>query len=228
MSNKIKIPINNIKYRLRDLFHDFLSHHRHHCSYYDNMDDDELMWLMQQQGYIFHDIDDGEDYANYYDYDDGDDGDVIWPLKNSDSNTIDAYAKFWNKEHNKKHKHRKGKRARLIDINEPYSGEEEEYVSYEEVGDDDGICDGKEIYYYPDYHDKDSRLEFSTLKAFNDFCDDNGYSIPTHISNLLIFNRVVHTCLHPQSREYGLYEIMAETSYGSLFYEVCEGVELDD
>ena len=60
----------------------------------------------------------------------------------------------------------------------------------------------------------------------DDFCDDNGYVIPSHVSNQIIFNRVSHTCLHPESRNYGVYEIIAETSYGNLFYEVCESNEL--
>jgi hypothetical protein len=88
--------------------------------------------------------------------------------------------------------------------------------------------DGKEIYYYPDYHDKENRLEFSTLKGFNDFCETNGYSIPKYVSTKLIYNRVVHTCLRHDGVQYGIYEIMAETSYGSLFYEVCEDSELSD
>ena len=242
MSKKIKIPSNNIKSRLVDLFHSFLSREyksrRSHRNYYEDMDDEELMWLMQQQGYVFHDIID-DDYANFYDDDDDeddeDDSNVIWPIKKGNKRTADdIYEEFWTHEKKKsKRKHRKGRKARVINITEPYDGEEEEdvndyeYASYEELSDDDnGVTDGKEIYYYPDYHDKDSRLEFSTLKAFNDFCDDNGYVIPSHVSNQIIFNRVSHTCLHPESRNYGVYEIIAETSYGNLFYEVCESNEL--
>lgn len=237
MSKKIKIPSNNIKSRLVDLFHSFLSREyksrKSHSNYYEDMDDEELMWLMQQQGYIFHDIID-DDYANFYSDDDDDDSNVIWPPKHRSAD--DIYDEFWKRDVKRgKRKHRKGKKARVININEPYDGEEEEdvndfdYTSYEEVDiDDNGISDGKEIYYYPDYHDKDSRLEFSTLKAFNEFCDDNGYTVPSHIMNTILFNRVSHCCLHPQSREYGLYEIIAETSYGNLFYEVCEANELGD
>lgn len=233
MSKKIKIPSVNIRSHLVDLFHTYLERTRKSYSNpYDDMDDEELMWLMQQQGYVFHDIID-DDYANFYD-DDEDDANIIWPLKQgvqkSHKRTAkDIYAEFWGKEERKnKRKHRKGRKARVINITEPYDGEEEEdvndyeYTSYEEMSDDNGVTDGKEIYYYPDYHDKDSRLEFSTLKAFNDFCDDNGYMIPTHVANQIMFNRVSHTCLHPQSREYGMYEIMAEQSYGGLFYEACD------
>ena len=236
MSKKIKIPSNNIKSRLVDLFHSFIykkhKAERSHRNYYDEMDDEELMWLMQQQGYIFHDIYD-DDY--YCPIEGDDDIDVVWPPSKDKRTADDIYDEFWNREGKRsKRKHRKGKKARVININEPYSGEEEEdvndfeYTSYEEVNDDNGITDGKEIYYYPDYHDKDARIEFGTLKAFNEFCDDNGYSVPSHVANMILFNRVSHCCLHPQSREYGLYEIIAETSYGNLFYEVCEANELGD
>ena len=88
------------------------------------------------------------------------------------------------------------------------------------------MSNGKEIYYYPDYHNKENRLEFSTLSAFNDFCEDNGYNVPDHIANDIMYRRVSHVCLRPDAREYGLYEIMAEESYGTLFYEVCEASEL--
>lgn len=247
MSKKIKIPSNNIKSRLGDLFHSFIFRKykadKKRSNYYDEMDDEELMWLMQQQGFIFRDIYDDDDYANFYaSDDDDDDSDVIWPPtfsknKGKGGRTADdIYDEFWNRESKRgKRKHRKGKKARVININEPYSGEEEDdvndfdYTSYEEVeSDDNGLSDGKEIYYYPDYHDKDARLEFSTLKAFNEFCDDNGYVVPSHVGNMILFNRVSHCCLHPQSRDYGLYEIIAETSYGNLFYEVCEASELGD
>jgi K+-sensing histidine kinase KdpD len=91
---------------------------------------------------------------------------------------------------------------------------------------DNGITNGKEIYYYPDYHNKDNRLEFNSLSGFSDFCEENGYNVPDHIATDIMYRRVSHVCLRPDAREYGLYEIMAEESYGSMFYEVCEASEL--
>lgn len=242
MSKKIKIPSVNIKSNLSDLFHMFINRkyksERRRIELYDDMDDEELLWLMQQQGYVFHDImDDDYDYGNYYE--DDDEIDVIWPPKSSKKGkkdkrrtADDIYDEFWNTYEKKgKRKHRKGKKARLVDINQPYSGDEEDpdevgFSPYEEVGDDDGIMEGKEIYYYPDYHDKNSRLEFTTLKAFCEFCDDNGFTVSDDVANRIMFRRVSHTCLKPESREYGLYEIMAEESYGVLVYEVCDPCEL--
>lgn len=229
MSTKIKIPSLNIRCDLSDLFHKFMnrknsSYHRKY-SRFEDMDDEELMFWMSQ-GYVFNDMDD--DFANFYD---DDDDNVIWPQKKKDkkkksSRTADdIYEEFWNRK--SKRKHRKGKKARLIDINEPYSGEEEFYTEYEEV-DDNGVINGKEIYYYPDYHNKDNRLEFSTLKSFNEFCDENGYSVPEHVANDIMYRRISHTCLRPDAREYGMYEIIAEESYGVMVYEVCDPSELGD
>jgi hypothetical protein len=247
MSKKIRIPLNNIKSSLSDLFHDFMSRRRIKKSsrgnYYDWYDDDdlsqeELMWLMANGHCYYPSDDDDYDYGSYYDNDDydydADDYDVIWPPNTNDGGKkhkkkedVDPYANYWDKlerknRKHKKHKHKKcSSRARIIDINTPYDGEEDDDIS------DNGITDGKEIYYYPNYHEKDSRLEFNSLKDFSDFCDDNGYIVNDDVSNLIMFNRVVHTCLKPNTREYGIYEMMADTSYGGMFYEVCEASELE-
>lgn len=247
MSKKIVIPSLNIRSNLSDLFHKFLlnrkpkGNSRYGGMSIDDLNGEELLWLMAQ-GYVPGGYDDDDDdYVNYYD----DDEDVIWPIKDSTSSKdkkgknkkrdkdVEAYDEFWNTMRSEKHgkrKHSKHKKARVIDINQPYSGMEDcqddvEYSHYEEI-DDDGIYNGKEIYYYPDYHEKDNRIEFNTLKSFNDFCEDNGYSLPEYVANDIMYRRVSHTCLRPDAREYGLYEIMAEDSYGTLFYEVCDSSEL--
>ncbi len=231
MSKKIFIPSNNIRCDLSELFHSFMLNEYVDDSYMDY--DDEMRWLMSQ-GYVF------DDYGNYYDDGDDDDEDVIWPPAHQTKKTKgkkkgrSAYDEFWAEEtrRSKKHKHHKRKGGcRIIDITEPYSGDEEhpreiDFADYEELGDDDGILNGKEIYYYPDYHDKDGRLEFESLSAFNDFCEDNGYTVPERVANDIMFRRISHTCLNPTCREWGCYEIMAEESYGSMFYEVCDSSEL--
>lgn len=223
MSKKITIPSNNLRNSLVNLFHSFImnrpklssSHRKSHLDE-DDYDDDEIRWLMSQ-GYEIYDYGD-DDYVDDYD--------VVWPPKHSKSKS----------KHRKRHKC-KHKGARIVDLSIPFSGEEEEsyehggydsfFSPYEDISDeDDGILDGKEIYYYPDYHDKDNRLEFETLSGFNDFCDENGYIIPMDVGNRILYNRISHTCLNPSAREYGAYEIMAEDSYGSMFYEVCEENEL--
>lgn len=221
MSKKIKIPSLNIKDKLSDLFHVFMSNRFHDIqsqrySDYDEMDDDDaLMWLMQQQGFVFRDIYEGDyDYGNYYS--DDDDVETVWPIESKRG------------KGGKKHKHSKHKKGRIIDINTPYSGEESfdvNYSSYEEL-DSDGIFDGKEIYYYPDYRDKSNRLEFTTLVGFNNFCEENGYVLSDVVLKDIMYRRISHVCLRPSNDCYGSYEIVCEESYGSLFYEVCDSSEL--
>lgn len=237
MSKKIVITLNNLKDELSELFHATMLRVNKSSSrrrYNGEMSQETLMYLFAN-GYIDED-DWGELYGPddfYDDYEDYDESDVIWPPKSDTSkkgknrNDDDAYASYWEKEEGrkKKHKHSRGKKARIIDINEPFSGEEEDRFDY--LGDDNGIEDGKEIYYYPDYHDKDNRLEFETLSGFNDFCESNGYRVPDYVLNAILYRRVSHTCLMPDAREYGLYEIMAEESYGSLYYEVCSASEVE-
>lgn len=229
MSKKIKIPLENIRSYVHDLFHEYLDEQYelgrtrpHRNSIYDYMDDDEVIALMQL-GYVFPEGDD-DDYANYYDDDDDDEDSLVWPPKKEDT----AYDVFWKREERKaKRKHKRGK-ARLIDITKPYSGEEEastEFDDYEEIG-DDGVLEGKEIWYYPDYHTKDDRLEFNTLKAFDDFCADNGFVVPPYVAENIAYRRVSHTCLRPDARESGIFEIMAEESYADMMYEACDVKEL--
>jgi hypothetical protein len=238
MSKKIKIPSDNIKSSLVDLFHRFMSNRREDSSmrlghsYSNYMDDDEIAFW-KSQGFIFDDEDDD---------DDEDDAEVIWPpcskyVKGKKKRDKDAYDVFWEGQRNsnkKKHKRSRIKKARVIDITVPFSGEEDNplevgdddiYTDYVEI-EDNGITNGKEIYYYPDYHNKDNRLEFSSLSGFSDFCEENGYNVPQHVVDDIMFRRVSHTCLRPDAREYGHYEIMAEDSYGTMFYEVCEANEL--
>lgn len=234
MSKKIIIPSENIRNKLVDLFHAYIKRyyksHKVYSSYcrnmydwMDDMDDDEVAYW-RSQGFIF-------------DTDEDDEGEVLWPIDKL-KNDKDAYDLFWEGQEKRKKKHKRGgrgKHARLIDLNEPFSGFEDNpsevsdddiyFTDYTEV-DDNGVTNGKEIYYYPDYHDKDNRLEFETLSGFCDFCEENGYIVSDQVANDIMYRRVSHTCLRPEAREYGRYEIMAEESYGSMFYEVCEASEL--
>ena len=122
MSKKITIPLNNIRWQLHDLFHEYLDEiysYRHSSSHrrmsrYDWADDDEVMWLMQQ-GVIFPGMED--DMANFYDGDDDWDderfhyenreevldAECIWPPKEDTSKkkgkkkkSLDPYGDYWN------------------------------------------------------------------------------------------------------------------------------------
>ena len=243
MSKKINIPLKNIRHYLHDLFHEHLDEmydlertkrRNRRENIYDYMDDDEILMLMQQ-GYIFPGLND-DDGCYYDDDDDEDDPNLVWPIipkkekkgKNK-RNDDDAYAQYWENEEKKaKKKHKKGKNARVININDPYSGDEEnptEYASYEDL-ESDGINDGKLIYFYPNYRNKEDRLEFNTLREFDDFCADYGYVVPPYVGEQIAYRRISHVCLRPDAREYGMFEIMAEESYADMMYEACDVTEL--
>ena len=234
MSKKINIPLQNIRHYLHDLFHEYLEgkyeFDRRYNQEYEDYDDEMAYWI--QQGFIFPGIND-DDGCYYDDDDDDDDPNLVWPInkkgKKGKRNDDDAYAQYWEREEKKaKKKHKKGKNARIININDPYSGDEEsptEYASYEDL-ESDGIYDGKLIWYYPDYRNKSDKLEFNTLKEFDDFCADYGYVVPPYVAEQIAYRRISHVCLNPIAREHGIFEIMAEESYADMMYEACDIKEL--
>lgn len=109
-------------------------------------------------------------------------------------------------------------RSRIIDINKPFSGEEDML--------EDDYDEGKTIIYYPDYHDKENRFEFFSLEEFKNFCNSMNYNIPKDVETWISYNTVCHCCLSSEGLSNGVYEIVAEESYGVLFYEVCDADEL--
>ena len=243
MSKKIIIPLVNMRHALHDLFHEHLDeiyelrrmYPRGRRSGYDWAEDEEVQWLMQQ-GVIFPGMED--DMANYYDYDgdDEDDADTIWPpttsSKKGKKHSLDPYGDYWNmvdaleKKSKKKHKrgNKKGK-TKVIDITTPYSGMEEEPREVDEY-DTSGIEDGKEIWFYPDYSNKHDRLEFNKLSDFSDFCAEQGYHVEADVGMAIAYRRISHTCLDPELRDEGVFQIIAEESYGDMRYAVTPVEEL--
>ena len=78
----------------------------------------------------------------------------------------------------------------------------------------------KSIKFYPDITNELSVIEFSSLKAFSDYCDEHGYSVGTTDYENLKNWGVVHCCLDPIDLEYGDYSIITDTSYGGLYWTV--------
>jgi len=236
MSKKIKIDIpNKVKPNLISLFHEYLSHKAKEPTYSS-----------------YEDWDDYDDMAAYWDkvfpgWDDelDDDSDVVFPLKDNSVLILnpkgkgkkrDPFQDFWSQEDREesffnggkgKMKHKKGKKARILDINAPYSGNEDDY-NLDDIGLDDENTEYKEIWFYPDYHCKDDKLEFNSIKEFSDYCGNQGYFVPKEVINDLAWRYESHCCLCPESERIGLLEIMAEHSYGEMFYEACEEQELSD
>ena len=82
--------------------------------------------------------------------------------------------------------------------------------------------DKKSIYYYPNILDEYSRMEFSNLKEFNDFCDKHGYLMSNRTANEMIKGKVMHCTLDPTDKMAGDFVIVADRSYGGLYYSVCD------
>ena len=240
MSKKINLAISNKKRpNLSLLFHEYIkrkaSEPRGRVITYDDYDEDDY-----------------EDMAAYWDKmfpgwdDDFDDSDTVFPMlgdtfglnknrkakhkhkkgknKRGSEDDSDKYADYWNSRVG-----HVGKNKKKFDIDVPYSGYEEcptevDDVYYDEY--DDGDYQDKVIWFYPDYHDKDDRLEFNSLKAFDKYCTKMGYSVPSYVSADIVYRCESHCCLDPRAEREGVLEIMAEDSYGNMFYEACDVEEL--
>ena len=161
------------------------------------------------------------DYSedNYYEMMDY--WDKVFPGWDSDDSII-----IQNNKKGRKHKHHHRSRARVLDITTPYSGSEENPTEIDDEYDDNDYQE-KVIFFYPDYHYKDDRLEFNSLKSFDSYCCRNGYVVPKYIEDDIIYRCESHCCLNPTAEKNGILEIMAEESYGEMFYEACDVSELD-
>lgn len=193
---------------------------------------------------------DDDDWSEYDDYYVGDDGEIIFPNSGTSQSTSTTTVQdedpdrtlrpgeyrrsaqdmddYWNKmskfNEKGKYKHTKhrgcrgGKKAKVVDINEPY---DDNYI------DDSGDAPAETtIYFYEDYHDKYSRVEFNTLYDFDEYCKEMGFAVPPYVGEQIAYAPISHCCLNPIAKEQGVLEIMREETYGDMFYEACETNEL--
>ena len=229
MSKKISISIpNKVKPNLVKLFREYISnkssHEYSHGTYDEDWEDMYAYWDQMFPGW------------------DDDDSDIVYPSNNvivmnprrkEGKKSRDVYDMFWDGLKGGKHKHSKNKKkkGKLIDINAPYSGEEDDF-NFDDVDVDytnyDNDSELKEIWFYPDYHDKFERLHFSNLKEFNDYCDSMGYYVDYAVVNDIAWRYESHCCLNRESEREGLLEILSAHSYGEMFYDVCDEDELSD
>ena len=193
---------------------------------------------------------DDTDWSEYDDYYVGDDGEIIFPnsgmsqgkKKENDYDpertlrpgeyrrSAQDMDDYWNKmskfnekgkyKHTKHRGSRGAKKAKVVDINEPYN---DNYI------DDSGDApESTIIYFYEDYHDKYSRVEFNTLYDFDEYCKEMGFSVPPYVGEQIAYAPVSHCCLNPIAKDRGVLEIMREETYGDMFYEACETSELSN
>lgn len=117
----------------------------------------------------------------------------------------------------------------MFDISVPYSGDETDPDEYDfDFTTEDYNSESKEIWFYPDYHFKDDKLEFNSLKEFSDYCESMGYCVNKEVAADISWRYESHCCLNPGSEKIGLLEIMTEHTYGEMFYEACDESELGD
>jgi hypothetical protein len=123
------------------------------------------------------------------------------------------------------YKKKKGKGSEdMFDITRPYSQGfiDETDLPEEEV--ESSVA--QYIWFYPDYKDKTDKLEFNSLKDFDDFCAKNEFLVPPYVGERIAYRPVSHVCLNPGAKERGVDEIMGAESYGDMYYEACEELQL--
>lgn len=180
----------------------------------------------------------GKTGTDYWDEDDDfDDYEEVYPGPSDDDDEEDIYAELYPDEYweelekerekkkkgkNGKYKHTKGKGKKgsedEIDITKPYS-----------QGFIDEASDGnvpQYIFFYPDYKDKTDKLEFNSLKEFDDFCSSNDFLVPPYVGERIAYRPVSHVCLNPGAKERGVDEIMGSESYADMFYEAGEELQI--
>lgn len=196
-----------------------------------DMDDEEYSAMVDYWDSVFPGWDKEGTYPSEDDYSDEE---FIFPgrtLNNTKAGKKgkrknDPYKEYWKQEEREerwarnlmgkstgktKHKrHGRTSRARIIDIND---------YEYDEIT-------PPKVIFYPDYHDQTDKMCFRNIMEFNDFCEENGYSVPAYVVSDLVYRTENHCCLDPMLEERGELSIVGEGSYGELFYEVCKPEEL--
>ena len=172
---------------------------------YDDDYEEEMSILRAYYGIYDSDYDDDDEY--YVD----DEGSIIFPVKKEvvssqedEGSVIDALYSSGKRRGKHKHsKHRsrhKGRGAKVVSINTPYSGEEDDEYS-------DESNSRSLIYFYPDYHDKHDRIEFESLMEFDEYCNEEGFMVPAYVGEKLAYNPVSHCCLNPVAKEHGIWHM---------------------
>lgn len=194
MSKKVSISIsNNLRSSLRGLFRESLNHRSVSCR-----------GSFGQS--VWEDEDEYEDMLAYWDrafpgWDGSDDGEELYPRY----------------EDKRKRKHKKGNGKKHYGIDIPFDGEEDY-----DVNDCVYSSDFKEIWFYVDYHDKEDRLEFNSIKEFDDYCESMGYYVPPTVAADIEWRYESHCCLCPDSERIGLMEVICGKTYGDMYYEACD------
>ena len=188
-------------------------------------------------------------------YMDDDDANYVFPYNDLDDGGDDEYEKYWKRQEakrkqrekmtydemidfyeigredgkKKKHKNRgKRKRCKVIDINTPYCGWEDDPTivgdsqNDSELDDRPRYDDVTRIWYYPDYTNRHDRLEFDSLMEFDEYCDKEGIVISKDVAEELAYRPINHVC------NYLLGGSFYETASGETYIEMLENIPVYD
>ena len=228
MSKKISLNISSkIRPDLSSLFRSWIKRrvsedNDRRRSVYNIYDDDDYYEEMEQLRRFYGGCFpmSGGIWDEYDDYYVGDDGEIIFPPKKNDPDP-ETTLRPENDGVKKKHrKHRGKKKAKVVDIGEPYN------ANY--IDDSGDALDDCSIYFYEDYHDKYSKIEFNNLYEFDKYCQEMGFLVPSYVAEEIAYSPVSHCCINPAAKDRGLFNVMREETYGDLFYEACESQELSN
>ena len=172
--------------------------------------------------------DDDDDYSpSMFDYLCDDDYDF--------SSMLHCSSKRLKKLQKKHYGKRKGKNARMsyggYDDGDDYWNNRESL--YGEKFDDASLdeYDGhgyKSIKFYPDIRNEGKYQEFYSLKEFEIFCSQEGYTVgDVDLENLRTWS-IVHCCLDPIDKKYGDNCIITDNSYGGLYWTVGDDLPIDN
>ena len=99
------------------------------------------------------------------------------------------------------------------------------YIDDEDYGGVDN--EWKEINFYEDIENELSVIQFSSIKDFSDYCEEEGINVgDVDGENLMNWDRI-HCCLDPLSLKYGEKDLITDTSYGGLYWTVADDVDAD-
>lgn len=188
-------------------------------------------------------------------YMDDDDANYVFPYNDLDNGGDDEYEKYWKRQEakrkrrermaydemidfyeigredgkKKKHKNRgKRKRCKVIDINTPYCGWEDDPTivgdsqNDSELDDRPRYDDVTRIWYYPDYTNRHDRLEFDSLMEFDEYCESEGIVISKDVAEELAYRPINHVC------NYLLGGSFYETASGETYIEMLENIPVYD
>ena len=143
----------------------------------------------------------------------GYDEDYYWDQWYPEVTVKDKYRKKKSKRGGRKRRGVEDDYDVVFPVDVPYDGEEEEWREGDIPYDYD---DAPRVCFYDDYTDNSSRIDFQTLKEFDDFCVESGYLVYEDAAREIAETETAHCCLDPYGRAYGNSILIVGNSYSEM------------